>query len=79
MPRTRVPALPNSPSFQQLWEVLGSKLMDAAQGKLPSKQAVAGSSPVSRSTASNQGGTEEEFCLIFLKLVHRGRRRPLAI
>ena len=58
MPKTRVPALPNSPSFQQLWEALGSKLMDAAQEKLPSKQVVAGSSPVSRSTASNQGYPE---------------------
>ena len=79
MAKRRVPALPDSASFQQLWEALGSRLMDAAKGNLPSKQVVAGSSPVSRSTASNQGGTEEEFCLIFLKLVHRGRRRPLAI
>jgi len=78
MPRTRVPALPNSPSFQQLWEVLGSKLMDAAQGKLPSKQAVAGSSPVSRSTDSNQG-TRRGILFDFPQIVQPGCRRPLAI
>ena len=50
MPRRGVAASPNSPSFQELWEVLGSKLMDAARGSLSSKQVVAGSSPVSRSS-----------------------------
>ena len=50
MPKQRVSALPNSPSFQELWEALGSKLMDAARGSLSSKQVVAGSSPVSRSS-----------------------------
>jgi hypothetical protein len=50
MPKTRVPALPNSLSFQQLWEALGSKLIEVAQERLPSKQVVAGSSPVSRSS-----------------------------
>ena len=50
MAKRRVPALPDSASFQQLWEALGSRLMDAAKGNLPSKQVVAGSNPVSRST-----------------------------
>jgi maltose-binding protein MalE len=50
MPKQRVSASPNSPSFQELWDVLGSKLMDAARGSLSSKQVVAGSSPVSRSS-----------------------------
>ena len=54
MEKRRVPALPDSASFQQLWEALGTKLIEAAQGKLPSKQVVAGSSPVSRSSFKNQ-------------------------
>ena len=66
MAKRRVPALPDSPSFQQLWEALGSKLMDAAQGKLPSKQArVRVPSPAPQIRIM---GPEEEFCLIFLRL-----------
>ena len=44
-----VPDYSNSPTFQQLWDALGSKLIEATQGQPPSKQVVAGSSPVSRS------------------------------
>ena len=45
MGKKRATALPNSPTFQQLWDALGSKLIEAAQGRLPSKQRVVGSNP----------------------------------
>ena len=77
MPKERVPALPNSPSFQQLWEALGSKLIDAAQGKLPSKQAVAGSSPVSRSSFELRGA-RSRLSSIFNWLSCRGFPSPSA-
>jgi hypothetical protein len=32
--KRRVPALPNSTTFQQLWDALGSKLVETAQGNL---------------------------------------------
>ncbi len=35
----------DSPTLQQLWDALGSKLIEAAQGQLPSKQRVVGSNP----------------------------------
>jgi hypothetical protein len=38
MARKRVAALPNSPTLLELWDVLGSKLIEAAQESLPSKQ-----------------------------------------
>ncbi len=41
----RATALSNSPTLQQLWDALGSKLIEAAQGQLPSKQRVVGSNP----------------------------------
>ena len=41
----RADALPNSPTLLQLWDALGSKLIEAAQGQLPSKQRVVGSNP----------------------------------
>ena len=41
----RADALPNSPTLLQLWDALGSKLFEAAQGQLPSKQRVVGSNP----------------------------------
>jgi hypothetical protein len=50
MHKKRVPALPNSPFSQELLEVMVSKLVDSALRKLSSKQVVAGSSPVSRSS-----------------------------
>ncbi|MFC2046909.1 hypothetical protein ACFLTK_01340 [Chloroflexota bacterium] len=34
MKRERALALPDSTTFQQLWEALGSKLMETAQGHL---------------------------------------------
>jgi hypothetical protein len=34
MAKQRAPALPVSPTFQQLWEALGSKLIEAAQERL---------------------------------------------
>jgi len=49
MENQRATALSNSPTLLQLWDALGSKLIEATQGQLPSKQVVAGSSPVSRS------------------------------
>jgi len=41
----RATALPNSPTLQQLWDALGSKLIEAAQGRFPSKQRGVGSNP----------------------------------
>ncbi len=40
----RVDALANSITFQQFWDALGSKLIEAAQGVLPFKQRVVSSS-----------------------------------
>jgi hypothetical protein len=34
MQKQRAPALPDSPTFQQLWDALGSKLFDSAQEHL---------------------------------------------
>ena len=45
MHNKRATALLNSPTQPQLWDALGSKLNEAAQGKLPSKQQVVGSNP----------------------------------
>jgi hypothetical protein len=52
MAKQRVSASPNSPSFQQLWESLGSKLIEAAQGSLLPKQRVVSSNLITRSAAS---------------------------
>jgi hypothetical protein len=41
----RVPDYHDSPTFQQLWDTLGSKLINAAQGHLTFNQGVAGSRP----------------------------------
>ena len=45
--KQRTPALPDSPTFQQLWDALGSKLIETAQGRLLYTQGVRGSSPLS--------------------------------
>ena len=45
MEKQRATALPNSPTPPQLWGALGSKLNQSAQGRMPSKQRVAGSNP----------------------------------
>ena len=50
MPRKRAAALPNSPTLLQLWDALGSKLIEAAQGQVPSKQRVVGSNPARDAT-----------------------------
>ncbi len=44
--KQRAPALPNSPTFQQLWDTLGSKLIEIAQEHLLYTQGVRGSSPL---------------------------------
>ena len=44
MAKQRATALSNSATFQQLWDALGSKLMETAQEQLPSKQWVESSS-----------------------------------
>jgi hypothetical protein len=46
----RVSASSNSPSFQQLWEALGSKLIEAAQEYLLPKQRVVSSNLITRSS-----------------------------
>ena len=46
MEKQRAPALPDSTTFQQLWDTLGSKLIESAQGNLLYTQGVTGSSPV---------------------------------
>ena len=43
--KQRAPALPNFPTFQQLWDTLGSKLIETAQEHLLYTQGVRGSSP----------------------------------
>jgi len=43
--KQRAAALPNSPTLLQLWDALGSKLIEATQGQVPSKQRVVGSNP----------------------------------
>ena len=53
MPRKGATALPNSPTLLQLWDALGSKLIEAAQGQLSSKQRVEGSNPSRDSMNSN--------------------------
>ncbi len=44
--KQRAPALPDSPTFQQLWDALGSRLIETAQGNLLYTQGVRGSSPL---------------------------------
>ena len=44
MPK-RAPASHDSPTLQQLWDALGSKLIEAPQEQLSSKQRVVGSNP----------------------------------
>ena len=46
MKKQRAPALPDSTTFQQLWDALGSKLIETAQGNLLYTQEVRGSSPL---------------------------------
>ena len=53
--KQRAPALPDSPTFQQLWDALGSKLIDAAQEHLLYTQGVRGSSPLPPTTQPLQG------------------------
>jgi hypothetical protein len=44
--KQRAPALPDSSTFQQLWDALGSRLIESAQGNLLYTQVVRGSSPL---------------------------------
>ena len=41
-----VPDYHDSPTFQQLWDALGSKLIETARGHLTFNQGVTGSRPV---------------------------------
>jgi hypothetical protein len=45
MENNRATALPDYPILLKLWDALGSKLIKASQGQLPSKQRVVGSNP----------------------------------
>ena len=48
--KQRAPALPDSPTFQQLWDALGSKLIETAQGHMLYTQEVRGSNPLPLTT-----------------------------
>ena len=50
--KQRAPALPDSPTFQQLWDALGSRLIETAQGHMAYTQEVRGSSPLPPTIAS---------------------------
>jgi hypothetical protein len=52
MAKQRAPALPDSPTFQQLWDALGSKLIEAAQERFLYTQEVTSSSPLPPTTDS---------------------------
>jgi hypothetical protein len=52
--KQRAPASPVSPTFQQLWDALGSKLIEAAQERLLYTQEVRGSSPLPPTTRPRQ-------------------------
>jgi hypothetical protein len=54
MAKQRAPALPDSLSFQQLWDALGSKLIEAAQERLLYTQGVTSSSLVPPTTTPPQ-------------------------
>ena len=56
--KQRAPALPDSPTFQQLWDALGSKLIETAQGRLLYTQEVRGSSPLPPTIVYNRGNYE---------------------
>ncbi len=43
--KQRAPALPDSPTFQQLWDALGSKLLESTREHLLYTQGGRGSSP----------------------------------
>jgi len=50
--KQRAPVLPNFPTFQQLWDALGSRLIETAQGHMSYTQEVRGSSPLPPTIAS---------------------------
>jgi len=50
--KQRAPALPDSPTFQQLWDALGSKLIESTQGHMLYTQGGRGSSPLPPTIAS---------------------------
>jgi hypothetical protein len=52
MAKQRAPASPVFPTFQQLWDALGSKLIEAAQERLLYTQGVRGSSPLPPTSAT---------------------------
>jgi hypothetical protein len=50
--KQRASALSNSTTFQQLWDALGSKLIESTREHMLHTQEVTGSSPVPPTTAS---------------------------
>ena len=58
MTKQRVPALSDSATFQQLWDTLGSKLIESARERLLYTQEVRGSSPLPPTIVYNRGNYE---------------------
>jgi len=59
--KQRAPALPDSPTSQQLWDALGSRLIETAQGHMSYTQEVRGSSPLPPTTSTS---SQVEFLFI---------------
>jgi len=55
--KQRAPALPDSPTFQQLWDALGSKLIETAQGHMFYTQGARGSSPLPPTIEAKSAGS----------------------
>jgi hypothetical protein len=52
--KRRASALPDSATFQQLWDALGSRLIETAQGNLLYTQGVRGSNPLPPTTGTGE-------------------------
>ena len=66
--KQRAPALPNSPTLRQLWDALGSKLIESAREHLLYTQGVTGSSPVppTKVNSPSRSHFTSPICIIVL-------------